>query len=118
MEEVLNEVFMALVAAIVGYVALLARRYVKDISKSLEGQLNEEARLRLERAFENAIARAEDASGRVDLHEVVEYVQEFNPGDLARMRLAGSRLQKRAAAAIAARKPAQVATTTERKLNA
>lgn len=96
-----NEIFVAVTAPVVVYVAVLARSFVKAKIKELEGFMDEAARKRLEDAFENAIAYAEKKGTSVTLEAVTGYVQQFNPGDLARFKLSGEALKKRATAAIA-----------------
>lgn len=95
------EIFSAIAGTVVLYLAALARSYVKARIAALDGMLDEDARARLEAAFENAIARAEARGTAATLPEVIEYVRRFNPGDLARFNLSGDGLVKRAEAAIA-----------------
>lgn len=91
MNDILREILAPVVAVTVSTVALyigaLARKYVKVASAALADDLDETARKRLEDAYMNAIAKAETAAGTVDLARAVEYVEKFNPGDLARLGL-------------------------------
>lgn len=108
MNELVNayatEIFAAIAAPVVVYLAALARSYVKAAVARMDSFMDEEARARLEAAFDNAIAAAEKAGAAVQLKDVIDYAQRFNPGDLARFGLQGNKLAERAKAAIAARR--------------
>lgn len=96
-----NEIFLAVSLPIIAYLALKARAIVKATIDRFDAQLDEESRQRLEAAFENAIALAENTASGVNLQRVISYVERFNPGDLRRLRLGGSKLEERTQAAIA-----------------
>jgi hypothetical protein len=116
MIEVLNEsaaeIFAVVMSGVVIYLSALAREWSKSMVAKTESFLDEEARYRLHEAIERAIAFAETEAGEVDLYKAVKYVQEFNPGDLARFGVDGSKLFTRikgAAASRSKRKPDVVA---------
>jgi phosphoglucomutase len=97
------EIFAAIATPVVVYLAALARSYVKASVARMDSFMDEEARARLEAAFDNAIAAAEKAGSAVQLKDVIDYAQRMNPGDLARFDLSGNKLIERAKAAVARR---------------
>lgn len=99
-----TEIFAIVATSVVAYLAAIARQYVNAAIARTEGVLDEEARRRLETAFDNAIAAAEARGSAVTLDDVIDYVKRFNAGDLGRFNLSGKRLLDRASTAIAARK--------------
>ncbi len=66
--------------------------------------MDETSRQRLEAALNNAISKAENAGRTADLNDIIDYLQRFNAGDLARLKLSGSKLIERVSTGIAARK--------------
>ena len=99
----MNEVFAAVLMGVTVYLAALARSFVKAKIDQYKQYMDEASRVRLEKAFDNIIDAAEAGAGNVQIQDVIGYVQQMNPGDLAQLKLRGAKLQERVATAIAAR---------------
>ena len=99
MDLVLQQIVAPLLTVVAGlvvtYGAAIARRYANLAIAKLDDDLDEAARKRLTTAFENAIAKAENAGGAIDWNVAVDYVKRFNPGDVARMGLDAAKLKER-----------------------
>jgi hypothetical protein len=104
MEEVIdnaNEIFVAVLIPIIGYLAVLARSAVATFIASRAQFMDEVSRQRLEAAFENAIASLEARGQAITLDGIIDWAKEFNPDDLRRFpQLAGEKLRKRVTAAV------------------
>jgi hypothetical protein len=104
MEEVnnnANEIFVAIMIPIIGYLAVLARSAVTTFIASRAQFMDEVSRQRLEAAFENAIASLEARGQAITLDGIIAWAKEFNPDDLRRFpQLAGDKLRKRVTAAV------------------
>ena len=106
LHDLINEAVITFVGLTATYALTMASIWFKKNIISQVRQADAEAAAGLERAFDNAIAKAQGFADSVDLDMVIEYVSEFNPEDLKRFNLSGDRLVERAKAAIANHKPA------------
>lgn len=107
LEILTKEILVPLVIApLVLYLGALARAYVRKAVALADDQLDKNAQERIIGAFDRAIALAEQKGNDADIAQVIRYVRNMNPGDLRRLGLDFNpeKLQKRAEAAVAARK--------------
>jgi hypothetical protein len=107
-----SELFVILAGSAIAYLAVLAHTWKAKSIARMESVMDEEARKRLEAALDNAIAYAESTAGKVSMEDVTDYLKKFNPGDLARGKLAGTRLTERVKAAVAKRRGTTSTTTS------
>lgn len=104
MNDVLNQVFLAVATPLILYLAALARAWVRKRLAVLDGVLDAQARAGIEAAFDTVIEAAVARGQTLTLQEIIDYARTFNPGDLARFpQLTGTDLERRVRKAAARR---------------